>query len=166
MLKSKDILIQKAMEVKSLKNSIEGDKNGTPKDDLHPKTVINEHGKKILVFSDPLYSREKRSVVNYTNFRGKWEFENLDDIDENDPDKCAVKFIPVRDSSNITIAFKSLKDRVEFMDSIYSDNEMKQIGSGINLEKIANSKVLKATGGLIGLSLAGYKVYKLLKKDS
>jgi hypothetical protein len=42
---------------------------------------------------------------------------------------------------------------------------MKQIGSGINLEKIANSKVVKATGGLIGLSLVGYKLYKLLKKE-
>ena len=166
MLKSRDILIQKAKEVKSLKNSIEGDKPDTQSDDLLPRTVINEQGKKVLVFSDPLYSREKRSVVNYTNFRGKWEFENLDDIDENDPDRCAVKFIPIRDSSNITIAFKSLKDRIEFMDSIYSDNEMKQIGSGINLEKIANSKVLKATGGLIGLSVAGYKLYKILKKDS
>ena len=165
MLKSKDILIQKAKEVKSLRSSIEGEKTETSKEDLHPKTVINEEGKKILVFSDPLYSREKRSVVNYTNFRGKWEFENLDDIDESDPEKCAVKFTPVRDSSNITIAFKSLKDRIEFMDSIYSDNEMKQIGSGINLEKIANSKVLKATGGLIGLSYAGYRLYKILKKD-
>ena len=165
MLKSKDILIQKAKEVKSLRSSIEGEKTETSKEDLHPKTVINEEGKKILVFSDPLYSREKRSVVNYTNFRGKWEFENLDDIDEDDPEKCAVKFTPVRDSSNITIAFKSLKDRIEFMDSIYSDNEMKQIGSGINLEKIANSKVLKATGGLIGLSYAGYRLYKILKKD-
>ncbi len=165
MLKSKDILVQKAKEVKSLKAGIEGKTTEAPKEDLHPQTVITEDGKKILVFSDPLYSREKRSIVNYTVFRGKWEFENLDDIDENDPDKCAVKFIPVRDSSNISIAFKSLKDRVEFMDSIYSDNEMKQIGSGINLEKIANSKVLKATGGLIGLSLVGYKLYKLLKKD-
>jgi len=164
MLKSKDILIQKANEVKSLRSSIEGEKK-TPKEDLHPKTVINEEGKKIVVFNDPLYSREKRSVVNYTNFRGKWEFENLDDIDENDPEKCAVKFTPVRDSSDITIAFKSLKDRIEFMDSIYSDREMKQIGSGINLEKIANSKVLKATGGLIGLSYAGYRLYKILKKD-
>jgi hypothetical protein len=165
MLKSKDILIEKVKEVKSLRSSIESEKKGTPKEDLHPKTVINEEGKKILVFSDPLYSREKRSVVNFTNFRGKWEFENLDDIDENDPEKCAVKFTPIRDSSNITIAFKSLKDRIEFMDSIYSDNEMKQIGSSINLEKIANSKVLKATGGLIGLSYAGYKLYKILKKD-
>ncbi len=166
MLKSKDILVQKAKEVKSLRSSIEGERNEISKEELHPKTVVDDHGKKILVFSDPLYSREKRSVVNYTNFRGKWEFENLDDIDENNPDLCAVKFVPVRDSSNITIAFKSSKDRVEFMDSIYSDNEMKQIGSGINLEKIANSKVLKATGGLIGLSFAGYKLYKILKKDS
>jgi hypothetical protein len=166
MLKSKDILIKKAREVKSLKSSLEGDKVEIPREDLHPKAIIDERGKKVLIFSDPLYSSEKRSVVNYTNFKGRWEFENLDDIDENDPDKCAVKFMPVRDSSNITIAFKSLKDRVEFMDSIYSDNEMKQIGSGINLEKIANSKVLKATGGLIGLSFAGYKLYKMFKKDS
>jgi len=166
MLKSKDILVQKAKEVKSLKAAIEDDKNEPQKEDLHPKTVINDEGKKILVFSDPLYSHEKRSIVNYTIFRGRWEFENLDEIDENVNEKCAVKFVPVRDSSNITIAFKSLKDRVEFMDSIYSDNEMKQTGTGVNLEKIANSKVLKATSGLIGLSYAGYKIYKLIKKNN
>lgn len=165
MLKSKDILIQKAKEVKSLKAGIENSKKEKSREGTHPQTVIGENGKKILVFSDPLYSIEKRSIVNYTVFKGKWEFENIDDIDENDPDKCAIKFTPVRDSSDISIAFKSLKDRVEFMDSIYSNNEMKQIGSGINLEKIANSKVVKATGGLIGLSLVGYKLYKLLKKE-
>lgn len=164
MLKSKDILVQKAQEVKSLRAGIEENKNETSREDLHPKTIINESGKKILVFKDPLYSREKRSIVNYAAFRGKWEFENLDNIDETDKGKCAVKFAPVRDASYFTLAFKSLKDRIEFMDSIYSDNEMKQIGSGINLEKIANSKVLKVTGGLIGLSFAGYKLYKLLKK--
>jgi hypothetical protein len=165
MLKSKDILVQKAKEVKSLKAGIEEDKSETPREDLHPQIQLNESGKKVLVFSDPLYSTEKRSIVNYAMFRGKWEFENLDNIDETDLEKCGVKFVPVRDSSNFTIAFKSLKDRVEFMNSIYSDNEMKQTGSGVNLEKIANSKVLKATGGLIGLSFAGYKLYKLLKKN-
>ncbi len=165
MLKSKDILVQKAKEVKSLKSGIEEDKNDIPREELHPKTVVDENGKKVLIFSDPLYSREKRSIVNYAMFKGKWEFENLDNIDETDIEKCAVKFVPVKDASNFTIAFKSLKDRIEFMNSIYSDNEMKQTGSGVNLEKIANSKVLKATGGLIGLSYAGYKIYKLLKKE-
>jgi hypothetical protein len=53
------------------------------------------------------------------------------------------------------------------MDSIYSDNEMKQIGGGMSLEKFANSKVLKTTGGLVGLSVIGYGLYKLFsKKDS
>jgi hypothetical protein len=165
MLKSKDILIQKAKEVKSLKAAIEDDKTEESREDLHPKVIVNEDGKKILVFNDPLYSREKRSIINYAVFKGKWEFENIDEIDENDSEKCAVKFAPIKDLSNMTIAFKSLKDRVEFMDSIYSDNEMKQVGTGINLERLANSKVLKATGGLIGLSLAGYRLYKLLKKD-
>jgi hypothetical protein len=150
----------------SLRNSLDEDKPQTP-DEF--KEIVDEEGKKILVFHDPLHSRERRSIVNYTTFRGKWEFENLDNIDESDPQKCAVKFIPVKEASGVTIAFKSLKDRLEFMNSIYSDNEMKQVGGGMNLEKFANSKVLRATGGLIGLSLAGYGLYKLIagkKEDS
>ena len=47
------------------------------------------------------------------------------------------------------------------MDSIYSDNEMKQMGSGMRFEKLANSKILRTTGGLIGIGLAGYGLYKL-----
>jgi hypothetical protein len=87
----------------------------------------------------------------------------MDDLDNDDQEKCAVNFSPIKDGSNVTIAFKSLKDRVEFMDSIYSDSEMKQIGGGINLEKFANSKVLRTTGGLIGLSLAAYGLYKIFR---
>lgn len=131
--------------------------------------IVDEEGKKVIVFHDPLHTREKRSTVNFTTFRGKWEFENLDNIDETDQQKCAVKFIPVKDSSTITIAFKSVKDRLEFMNSIYSDNELKQLGGGMNLEKFANSKILRTTGGLIGLSLAGYGLYKIIsgmKKDN
>ncbi|HSP88965.1 MAG TPA: hypothetical protein VLN45_12590, partial [Ignavibacteriaceae bacterium] len=120
-------------------------------------------GKEVLVFDDPLHSREKRSIVNYTIFKGKWEFENMDDLDETDHEKCAVKFTPVKDGSSLTIAFKSLKDRVEFIDSIYSDSEMKQLGGGINLEKLANSKILRTTGGIIGLGIAAYGLYKLFK---
>jgi hypothetical protein len=143
----------------SFRDSIDDEKSQVP---AEPHEIIDEEGKKILVFHDPLHSRERRSVVNYTTFRGKWEFENLDNIDESDQQKCAVKFIPVKESSAVTIAFKSLKDRLEFMNSIYSDNEMKQLGGGMNLEKFANSKVLRATGSLIGLSLAGYGLYKLI----
>ncbi len=84
-------------------------------------------------------------------------------MDEHDEEKCAVKFTPIRDNSNITVTFKSHKDRVEFMDSIYSDNDLKQVGGGMSLENIANSKVLKTTGGLIGLSVLGYGLYKMLK---
>lgn len=164
MLKSKDILIKKSKEVQNLRSSI-GEEEEISKEDIHPKMVIDEEGKKVLVFSDPLYSHEKRSIVNYSIFKGKWEFENIDEIDENDPEKCAVKFRPVKDSSDFTLAFKSLKDRVEFMDSIYSSNEMKQVGGGINLENLANSKILKATSGLLGLSVAGYRLYKFLKKN-
>lgn len=163
--KSKELLELKAGSAQSLKNSISETADELKEtDSLKTSTIINEEGKKVLVFQDPLYSREKRSVVNYTLFKGKWEFENIDESDETDPEKCAVKFVPVGDNTHITIAFKSMKDRVEFMDSIYSDREMKQIGTGVHLETIANSKVLKTTGGLIGLSLAGYGLYKIFGK--
>jgi len=163
MKKSRDILEKKAKESESLKESLIDEQPEENKEEYNPYATVNEEGKEVLVFSDPLYSREKRSIVNYTIFKGKWEFENMDDLDDNDKEKCAVKFSPVRDGSNFTIAFKSLKDRVEFMDSIYSDTEMKQMGGGINLERFANSKVLKTTGGIIGLSIAAYGLYKLLK---
>jgi hypothetical protein len=143
----------------TLKSSLDDDK---PSHSSEPREIVDEDGKKVLVFHDPLHSRERRSVVNYTTFRGKWEFENLDNIDESDSQKCAVKFIPIKDASAVTIAFKSLKDRLEFMNSIYTDNEMKQLGGGMNLEKFANSKILRATGGIIGLSIVGYGLYKLL----
>jgi len=164
--KSKDYLTEKAKESQPLKETISSEESELKEDvSSQPEYVINEKGKKVMVFSDPLYSREKRSVVNYTIFNGKWEFENLDEIDETDEEKCAVKFTPSGDGTGITIAFKSMKDRVEFMDSIYNDREMKQVGSGIHLENLANSKVLKTTGGLIGLSILGYGLYKLLGKD-
>lgn len=164
MSKTREELEKKAKQSEPLSESIEGDETQNLNDDESKlKTVINKEGKEVLVFKDPLHSREKRSVVNYTIFRGKWEFENIDDLDDTDENKCAISFTPVKDGSNLTIAFKSHKDRIEFMDSIYSDSEMKQLGGGIDLEKLANSKVLRTTGGLIGLSIAAYGLYKLFK---
>lgn len=162
MPKSKEILQKKAKSSESLKESIDDENElDTSIDSAEPQAAINDDGKEVLVFEDPLHSRENRSIVNYSIFRGKWEFENLDDLDEEDIEKCAVQFTPLKDASSIIITFKSLKDRVEFMDSIYSDNEMKQIGGGMRLENLANSKILKTTGGLIGIGLAGYGLYKL-----
>ncbi len=162
MAKAKDILEEKAKSAEALRDAIDSEATELQEDNPDVKTIINEEGKKVIVFSDPLYSKEKRSVINYTIFRGGWEFENIDDIDD-DPEKCAVKFVPKKDNSNFTITFKSLKDRVEFFDSIYSDNQMKQVGTGMSLEKIANSKVMKTTGSIVGLSVLGYGLYKLLR---
>lgn len=166
MSKSRDILKKKAEDAESLKDTVSSEnQSSSESNDLKPQVIIDDQGKKIMVFNDPLHTREKRSVVNYSVFNGKWEFENIDDLDEHDKEKCAVKFIPVSDNVSLTIAFKSLKDRVEFMSALYSDKEMKQRGGGINLENLANSKVIKTTGGLIGLSLLGYGIYRLLGKD-
>jgi hypothetical protein len=163
MAKLRDELEKKAKQSESLSETIEDEKIKEKTEDFNSRTIITEEGKEVLVFNDPLHSREKRSIVNYTIFKGKWEFENIDDLDETDQEKCAVKFTPVKDGSNVTVAFKSLKDRVEFIDSIYSNNEMKQLGGGIDLEKLANSKVLRTTGGIIGFSIAAYGLYKLFK---
>jgi hypothetical protein len=162
MSKTKEILQKKAESSEPLKESIDDEfEQSSSSASDEPQTIINEEGKEVLVFEDPLHSKENKSIVNYSVFRGKWEFENIDDLDEGNQEKCAVQFTPLKDSSSIIITFKSLKDRVEFMDSIYSDNEMKQIGGGMRLENLANSKILRTTGGLIGIGLAGYGLYKL-----
>ncbi len=166
MAKSREVLRRKSQYSDPLSASVDDIfaeiKNGIEhKDEME---YVEKDGKKILVFNDPLYSRESRSTVNYSIFRGKWEFELLEDIEESEPDKCAIQFNPLSDSSKVILAFKSVKDRVEFMNSLYANEEMKQIGGGMSLEKLANSKVLKTTGGLIGLGIAGYGFYKLFNK--
>ena len=169
MSKTKDILQKKAESSESLKESIDDEsEQSESSESSESQTIVNEEGKEVLVFNDPLFSKENRSVVNYSIFRGKWEFENIDELDEGDQEKCAVQFTPLKDSSSMIITFKSLKDRVEFMDSIYSDNEMKQIGGGMRLENLANSKILRTTGGLIGIGIAGYGLYRLFfgKKEA
>lgn len=166
MAKSKEILKRKAQESDPLSASVEDILAGIEDEVLnkHEVEVIEKDGKKVLVFNDPLYSKEARSIVNYSIFRGKWEFELLEDVDENDPDKCAVEFTPLNDKAKLIIAFKSVKDRIEFMNSIYTSQEMKQIGGGMSLERIANSKILKTTGGILGLTVAGLGIYQLMKK--
>jgi hypothetical protein len=168
MAKSREILRRKTQYSDPLSASVEDlfaeiENEIEHKDEIE---VLDRNGKKVVVFNDPLYSREPRSTVNYSIFRGKWEFEPLEDIDENDSDKCATQFKPLNDSAEVIIAFKSIKDRVEFMNSIYADEEMKQVGSGMSLEKFANSKVLKTTGGLLGLTVAGYGLYKMFSKKN
>jgi hypothetical protein len=168
MAKVREILRRKSQFTDPLSASVEDILNDIENEIEHKDEVevLDKNGKKILVFNDPLYSREPRSTVNYSVFRGKWEFEPLEDIDENDPDKCAIQFTPLNDSAKVIIAFKSMKDQVEFMNSIYSSEEMKQVGTGMSFEKLANSKVLKTTGGLLGLTVAGYGLYKMFSKKN
>ncbi len=163
MLKSKEILLKKAQEVKSLRDEIKEGKKEEP-EDIYPQAVF-DRGKKVLVFKDPLFSTEKRSTVIYSVFNGKWEFENIEDADSDGQEFSAVKFKPVKDGSDFILAFKSLKDRVEFMDSIYADNTLKQTGGGMNLERLANSKIFRATSGIVGLSIIGYNLIKLVNRN-
>ena len=78
MSKTKEILQKKAKTSESLKESIDDDLEQTATtESSEPQTMVNEEGKEVLVFNDPLHSKENRSVVNYSIFRGKWEFESL-----------------------------------------------------------------------------------------
>ena len=166
MTKVREILKRKSQYADPLSASVE-DIFADIEDEIAHKNEVEDlekDGKKVVVFNDPLHSREPRSTVNFSIFRGKCEFEPLEDIDETDADKCAIQFTPLNDSAKVIIAFKSIKDRVEFMNSIYANEEMKQVGSGMSFEKLANSKVLKTTGGLLGLGVAGYGLYKLFTK--
>ena len=166
MTKTKEILKRKSRISDPLSVSVDDifDEIENEYEDKDEVEVVERNGKKVIVFNDPLYSREPRSTVNYSIFRGKWEFELLENIEETDPDKCAIQFKPVSDNSEVIIAFKSVKDQIEFMNSIYASEEMKQVGSGMSLEKLTNSKILKTTGGLLGLTMAGYGLYKLFSK--
>ena len=169
MSKTKEILKRKSQYVDPLSASVEDIFSEIEEEIEHKDQIeyIEKDGKKILVFNDPLHSKEARSTVNYSIFRGKWEFELLEDIEENEPEKCAIQFNPIDDSAKIILAFKSVKDRVEFMNSLYATEEIKQIGGGMSLEKLANSKILRTTSGLLGLGLAGYSFYKIFsgKRD-
>jgi hypothetical protein len=163
---TKEILRRKSQLSDPLNASVE-DIFEEIENEIENKDIIKyeeKDGKKILVFNDPLFSKECRSTVNYSVLRGKWEFELLEDIEENEPDKCAVQFNPLSDSAKFIIAFNSVIDRIEFMNSIYAHEEIKQVGGGMSLEKFANSKVLKTTGSLVGLGIAGYGFYKLFSK--
>ena len=166
MTKTKEILKRKSQYSDPLSASVE-DIFAEIESEIEKKDQIEyveKDGKKVLVFNDPFYSKESRSTVNYSIFRGKWEFELLEDIEENEPEKCAIQFNPINDSAKMILAFKSVKDRVEFMNSLYATEEMKQVGGGMSLEKLANSKILRTTGGLLGLGLAGYGFYKMFNK--
>jgi len=79
-LKAREILRRKAQYADPLSASVE-DIFAEIENDIENKDKIEyveKDGKKILVFNDPLYSRESRSTVNYSIFRGKWEFELLE----------------------------------------------------------------------------------------
>ncbi len=160
MLRGRDILDKKASSSKRLKESVSEEGSSS----IKPRLSVNSKGEKILVFDDPLYSKEKRSIINYSEFTGKWDFEIIDDADSSDPEKCSVKLIPKKEFSEITLTFKSMKDRVEFMSSIYSDNELKQRGRGMNLEHMANHDVLNKKSNPFGISLTGLGMFRLLSK--
>ena len=99
------------------------------KSDLNLKNYDNK------LYIDPQYGEDQpQATINYSIFSSKWDIE---DIKEDN----IVKIIHRESGDSISLSFKSFKDKVEFAKGIYANNPVRQIGSGFNLELLANVRL-------------------------
>jgi len=94
---------------------------------------IEEYSNKVYV--DPFYGLPlPKAAVNYTIFSSKWDIE---DIGEDN----ILKIIHRESGDSISLSFNTLTDKIEFVKNIYASQHVKQIGRGIDLEKLANNNI-------------------------
>ena len=102
---------------------------------------INDFANKLYI--DPKYGMyQPRATLNYSVFRGKWEIE--DSKEDN-----SVRLINVESGDSLFLSFNSLKDKIEFVKGIYTEYPIKQVGSGMNLENLANDNVKPKFGSYV-----------------
>lgn len=84
------------------------------------------------IYIDPKYGTELASVtINYSLFSNKWDIEEVNEDN-------ILRIIYHDSGDSISLAFNSLKDRINFTKSIYASKCVIQIGQGMNLEEYAN----------------------------
>ncbi len=94
---------------------------------------IGQYSNKI--YEDPFYGMPlAKAAVNYTIFSSKWDIE---DIDEDN----ILKIIHRDSGDSISLSFNTLTDKIEFAKNIYASRPVKQVGKGIDLEKLANNNI-------------------------
>ncbi|HVO76131.1 MAG TPA: hypothetical protein VMT35_19055 [Ignavibacteriaceae bacterium] len=94
------------------------------------KISISQYSGKLYI--DPVYGIEQPLMkINYAIFSSRWDIEEL-------PEDNVLKIIHRDSGDSISIAFNSLKDRINFVKLIYASKPVKQIGKGMNLENYAN----------------------------
>ncbi len=97
---------------------------------------IKEYKNKLYV--DPQYGAEQFSAtVNYAVFTNRW---NIEDLKED----YSIKIIHPGSGDCIILSFNTFKDKLAFIQNIYSSQYIKQIGTGHDLESLANLNLLYA----------------------
>ena len=92
------------------------------------------------LYVDPQYGLDHHSsVMNYAVFSNEWDIEDV-------REEYIVKMIHRSSGDTVLLSFNSLKDKINFVKNIYAAKPIKQVGSGMELEKLANSH-LKPTRG-------------------
>ncbi|MGE5797389.1 MAG: hypothetical protein ACM34M_10465 [Ignavibacteria bacterium] len=102
------------------------------------KTEISVKEYENKLYIDPQFGNEQySSTVNYAIFTNQW---NIEDVKED----YAVKIVHPRSGDSIILSFGTFKDKLAFVQNIYSSQHIKQIGKGHNLESLANLNLLYA----------------------
>ncbi len=102
------------------------------------KSNVNLNRYKNKLYVDPHYGLDHQiSEVNYAVFSGDWEIEDV-------REEYVVKMIHKPSGDGISLSFNSLKDKINFVKNIYTARPIKQIGNGMELEKLANSHLKPA----------------------
>jgi hypothetical protein len=87
------------------------------------------------LYIDPQYGLDHNiSSVNYAVFSSGWDIEDV-------REDYIVKIIHRTSGDTISLSFASLKDKINFVKNIYAARPIKQIGNGMELEKLANSHI-------------------------
>jgi hypothetical protein len=92
---------------------------------------LNRYKDKLYV--DPQYGLDHHSSsVSYAVFSGEWDIEDI-------REEYVVKMIHRTSGDTVSLSFNTLKDKINFTKNIYAVKPIKQVGNGMELEKLANS---------------------------
>jgi|SRR3990167_3574776 len=95
-------------------------------------TSIKEFDNKLYV--DETYGYQFIvSEINYARLYGNWEIASY-----NEDDKFVLKLIDTKSRQFIELIFPTITDGICFINELYADKEVMQIGRGINIENITN----------------------------
>jgi len=122
------------------------------------------------LYEDPFYSNPViKSSVSFLRVYGDWDMETF----KEENDSFVLRLINNKGTfdQKIELSFPTVGDLVTFVDEMYSNHPIKQIGTGMNLEdqNYADSSKTKKIGKIlvgIGVGILAYKIInKLVKKN-